>query len=240
MDSKVRLYTKPFVTGAVLLVLGIFMFAYGIIMAGQTHNSDFYALVVFGTIFIISAIVTIFVYGALEVKFQKIINSNTLLDFCIDDYEYQKTAEISANEIKANNKITLFIMLFFCIALAIIGPFVAEDGYLISLISIGLAVFLTLAAIIATTYRVNKLKKGSKRVVLSKKGAYICGEFHYWDLAGSALLKAEYIRIGNENGYIKINYGAITIPAQSVYSFIVPIPKEMEQKAKDIVELLYN
>lgn len=240
MNKKLRLYTKPFVTGAVLLVLGISMLAYGIIMAGQTHNSDFYALVVFGAIFIISAVVTIFVYGALEVKFQKIINSNTLLDFCIDDYGYKKTAEITANEVKANNKITLFIMLFFFGLLAIVGPFVADDGYLISLISIGLAVFLTLSAIIATKYRVNKLIKGSKRVVLSKKGAYICGEFHCWDMAGSALLKAEYICNGNKNGCIKINYGAITLPAQSVYSFIVPIPKEMEQRAKDIVKLLYN
>lgn len=238
LNTKIRLYKKPFITGAVFLILGIFMFAYGVFMAEKMHNSDFYALVTFGVIFLITAAVILIVYGALEAKFQRIINNDTLLSFCIDDSQYQKTATISADDIKTNNKITLWIMLFFCVILAVLGPFIAEDGYIISLIAIGLAVFLSLSALIITNYRVNKLKKGSKRVILSKDGAYVCGEFHCWNIPGSRLIKAQYISKDKDEGYIKIEYGAATLPGPTVYSCIIPIPNEIEQKAQDIVALL--
>lgn len=238
--QRVSLYKKPFITAFVFLILGLFMFFGGITLADSTKDSDFYALMVFGVLFFIVAIVVFAVYGGLEKKFQNVIKNGMLLNYTLEDDVYKNLVGVQAQDIKSNNKVLLFIMLFFCLLMAVLGPLIVEeDGIIISFIAVGLGVFLTVAYLMITHFRVNKLKKGSKQVVLSKSGAYVCGQFHCFNAYGTRIVGAEYIKNANI-GYIKIDYQALTLPAPTPYSVFIPLKSEMETMANDIIHNLLN
>ncbi len=237
--SKMRLYHKPMITAIVFLVLGLVMAFGGGILAQIDGNSDYYALVAFGALFFISAMVIFAIYGGLERKFQRVVQNDVLLNFTIDDLSVFKTAKSAAEDIRMNNNTALYIMLFFCVLFGLIFPFILEDGYIVTYICIGLGVFLTIAKIIITRYRTHKLYKGSGVVILSKGGAYVLGEFHCWNVVGSMLTKVKYVPGSDESmGHIKIQYQALTVPGPTKYAVTVPVPKEMEWKVQEIIDVL--
>lgn len=241
MNSGNTLYKKPFITATVFFIFGLISMILGIYFSGSTGESDYFALLAFGVFFIIIAFDIFVVYGVMEMKFKSAINNQKLIDFTLNDDLFDDVAEKTGKEIKQNSKTLLTIMLLFCIVFGGFSLFLGEDGVLLSGIFIGIGIFLTIAAFIITKYRVSKLKKGSKRVILSKYAAYVAGEFHIWNVPGSALIRVRYIPRDNDKvkmGYIEIQYGAITVPGPSTYSFIVPIPSEFENKAAEVVGIL--
>jgi len=241
MGSGNNIYKKPFITAAAFIILGIFAIISGIYFEGSTGNSGYFAMVALGVFFIIIGAVVFSVYGMMEMKFKAVINNNKILDFTLNDETFNSVAIQTGEEVKQNNKALLFIMLAFCVSFGLISLFLFEDGIILFEIFIGLGIFLTIMALIITKYRLSKIKKGSKRVILSKNAAYVAGEFHTWNMPDTALLGARYVpRDGNnvKMGYIEIQYGAVTVPGPSTYSFIVPIPAEFENRANEIVQTL--
>lgn len=241
MDSGNTLYKKPFITAVIFSLLGIIAVICGISFENDTGNSNFFALLLFGIIFVIIAVVIFAVYGAMEMKFKSVINDQKLLDFKLTEDVFGDISAKTGNEIKQNNKALLIIMLAFCVVFGLLSLLLGEEGRLLFVIFISLGLFLAIMAFIITKYRVNKVKKGSRRVILSKNGAYVAGEFHTWNTPVTALLDVTYIPRDVQNvkiGYLKIKYGAITVPGPSTYSFIVPIPYELEIQALEIADIL--
>lgn len=241
MESGNTLYKKPFITATIFLLLGFFSIIFGVYFADSTGDSNFYSLLAFGVFFIIISLVIFAVYGAMEMKFKSAINNQKLLDFYLNDGSFDDIAAKTGNEIKMNNKALLIIMLLFCAIFGGLSLFLGEDGVLLSGIFIGLGIFLTIMAFIITKYRVNKLKKGSKRVILSKNAAFVAGEFHTWNVPGSALIGARYYPRDGHNvktSFIEIQYGALTVPGPSTYTFAVPIPVEAENRVNEIIGIL--
>ncbi len=241
MDSGNTLYKKPFITAAIFFLLGIIAVVCGVIFENSSGNSNYFALIIFGIFFIVIAVVVFAVYGAMEMKFKSVINNQKLLDFMLTENVFGDISAKTGNEIKYNNKMLLFIMLAFCVVFGLLSLLLGEEGQLLFVIFICLGLFLTIIAIIITKYRVNKVNKGSRRVILSQNGAYVSGEFHTWNTPTTALLGVSYIPRDDQNvktGYLRIEYGAITVPGPSTYSFIVPIPYELESQALEIAGIL--
>jgi hypothetical protein len=241
LESGVVFYKKPFITAGVFFFLGISSISGGILMNNSTGDMDYFALVAFGVFFIIISIVVFAVYGSMENKFKAVINNQKLLDFTLSEELFSQTAEQTGAEIISTNKGLLMIMLAFCVIFGFLGLLVFDDGIVFFIIFACLGVFLTIAAFVITKYRTAKLKKGSRRVILAKKAAFVAGEFHNWDMPGTALIAVKYVPRVVESykiGYLEIKYGAITIPGPSEYTFIVPIPYEMEAQAPQIISIL--
>lgn len=241
LNTGSTLYKKPFITAAVFLILGAVSFISGIVLESATGDMNYFALMTFGIFFIIISLVVFAVYGMMERKFKNVLNNTKILDFTLNDISFNAIAEKTGDEIKSANKGLLFIMLAFCIVFGLLGLIFLEDGIIFLFIFFGLGVFLTVMALIITTYRTHKLKKGSKRVILSKNAAYVAGEFHNWSIPGTALLGARFIPRNGTDVFmscIEIKYGAITIPGPSEYAFVVPIPFEAESRAQEIISIL--
>jgi len=133
----------------------------------------------------------------------------------------------------------LLIMLVFCALVAVVLPFLFEDGYLFIFIGIGMAALLSLSAWIITAYRVRKLQKGSNAFVLSPLGAYAGGEFHSWNTPETRLTGVRYRPPEHgEPGWLEIEYMAVSYPAAAVQKVLIPIPEEVAARAEELVRAL--
>lgn len=229
MAEPVKLYRGPLITAAFLLLVGLVAFLSGFYLADKFKEMNYYALVALGILLTVSAVVTFIVYGSLERKFQSVISGQTLLNYTVGQEVYESISGTSSEDIRAGNRALLYIMLFFCAVLAVIGPFIVEDGALMSIIALGIALFLFLSEAAITRYRISRIKGGSHKVILSRCGAYVCGEFHSWCAPGMKLLGAERISDAaplDGVSLIRIRYEAVTLPGPSVYSVVVPVPEE--------------
>lgn len=241
MNSETVLYKKPFVFAGILMFFGVGAIIGGIVLNNLTKDMGYFAFIAFGIFFLIISTVTFAVYGAMQMKFKSVINHQKILDFYLKEDQFIQTAEKTSDEIKQTNKSMLMIMLAFCIIFGLLGLFILEDGYIFLLILCCLGIFLTFAAFVITKYRTAKLHRGSKRVILAKRAAFVAGEFHNWDMPGTALTGVRYVQHGeeaNEVGYLEIKYSAITVPGPSEYTVVVPLPFEMEAQAQQIILLL--
>jgi hypothetical protein len=235
MSKGFSFYKKPFITGIVFLILSIACAGFGTwVINSQEYPDGGYALWVFGFLFLVTAVVILAVYGALERKFKKTLE-NPLLFYYLEPGQYRQVANKNAEELQASNKALLIIMLFFCAILVLMGLFIEDDGYILSFIGIVIAVFLTIAKIIITRYRTNKIKNGSRLVVLSKNGAYVCGEFHCWNTPATSLKSINYKeKSQKENhlaGFIEIAYLAAALPTSTTYKCNIPVPIEYRENA---------
>ncbi|MBI4970840.1 MAG: hypothetical protein HZC17_03260 [Candidatus Omnitrophica bacterium] len=242
MSKKV--YGKPIKTGWVLTLLGIVGIVAGIHFAGSTGNSGFFALMALGGLLVISGIVTVGVYAVMEMGVSRALkDSAPLLRFTIAAQDYAAYAAQQAQEIRSTNKISLIIALVFCGLVAVIGPFsVKHDGIIFAFVGVGLALILTFFAWSITAYRVNKLMKGDKEVVLTSGSAYVGGEFHVWKLPASFLSEVVYFGAGeyeeSPTALIRITYNAFTRTIVTPYTVLIPVPQGMEEKAKAAVHIL--
>lgn len=232
MAETERLYRRPMITATVLLLIGLGSLLSGFYYADLLNESNYYALAVLGFVLIISAAVTFLVYGSLERKFRSAISGKALLDYSVPEIVYGVISGTSSEDIRKGNRALLYIMLAFCAILAVLGPLIADDGILMTFIALGIALFLTVSEFLITRYRVGRLRTGSRRVVLSECGAFVCGEFHTWCGISLKLLDVEQITdIAPVDGFslIRIRYQALTLPGPSVYSVVVPVPSDQTE-----------
>lgn len=236
MKGGFLLYRKPFITAGVMGVTGVAMIAAAAYAAAATGSMNYYAFYVFGFMLIVAGAVTAIIYGLYEKKFRDTIKK-PLLWFRYSPQAGAQAARKNIDEIKSANKAALLLILFFCALLFIGGFFFGEDGRLFSLIALGIAVFMSLAYLIITAYRVRKLEKGSLLMVLSVEGAYVAGEFHCWNTPASRLNKIslEHAETPEPCYQIEISYFAATYPGPSEYHVVVPVPAEYFDAAKSAV-----
>lgn len=240
MSKKVRIYTKPYITGAAFLLVGLAGLLWGLRISEK--YMDGYALVLFSGLFMLTGAIIFVLYAKLERKYRKALEA-PLLYYTLGAGEYDRSAWLSAMEIKSSNRLMLFVMLFFCGLLAVFGLFLPEDGYIVTLIALGLGVFLALAQWIITAFRVKKLRRGNHLVVLAKGGAYTGGEFHSWQMPGTSLVSAEYKKEPAGSplaGVIEIRYRVVTPPTARTVTCTVPVPAGREAEARAAVETVHK
>lgn len=241
MNKIPTLYKTPFIVATVFIVLAVALFLFG----GFIDFGDAsFAMIAFGVLLLIFGIVTLSVYAMMEKRFKQAIGDRNgiLLQYQMNENEFISGVSKQSDNIKNTNKSSLLIMLSFCVIIAIGGPLLVEDGYIFSIIAIGLGVFLSLMALIITKYRTKKIKKGNREVLLTVKAAYVFGELHSWQLPGF-LLNVEYSPAAQDKKYnsdvIEIKYTAVAMPIQ-VYEVSVPVPRGLENQAQQAVSVLHS
>ncbi len=238
---RFKLYKKPFITSIIFIAAGFVMITGGIILPEYTGEMGYYALFMGGILVFITGFVILFIYGRLEKQYQNILNNNPLLHFTVDSKYLKHNIDKSIEDLRSQNKATLFIMLFFCGLVAIILPFLFEDGYLFIFIGLGLGVFLTAAEITITHYRVYKLKNGTNEFILTRDNAYVSGEFHSWNMPGTSLTDIKFVRPDVKKdriGRLEITYYAVTYPAPLKQKINIPVPADLVCRIPEIIEIL--
>jgi len=232
-------HKKPFIVALCFLIAGCLMLAAGPALVEITGSMGYYALIAFGVLSLIVAIVVYFAYRRLNREFRNMLESEPLLRFTADSHVLAQSVERSVRELKSENRAKLLIMLAFCALVAVVLPFLFEDGYLFIFIGIGMAALLSLSAWIITAYRVRKLQKGSNAFVLSPLGAYAGGEFHSWNTPETRLTGVHYRPPEDgEPGMIEIEYTAVSYPASAVQKVNIPIPGDQVTQAEELMRIL--
>jgi len=236
LEGGFLLYRKPFIAAGVMAGLGFVMTAAAAFAAHATGSMNYYAFYVFGFLLIVAGTVTAVVYGLYEKKFRATMKK-PLLWFRYSQQAGAQAVQKNIAEIKSANKMALLLILFFCALMFIGGFFFGDDGRLFSVISLGIAVFMSFAYLIITSYRVKKLKRGNLLMALSAEGAYVAGEFHCWNTPASRLIKISLDEVETpEHGYqIDIRYLAAAYPGPLEYSVVVPVPPEYLKAARSAV-----
>lgn len=239
-----KVYGKAIMTGWILALIGVIGVILGINLAGSTGNDGFFALLALGIVLVISGIVTICVYAGMQRAVARAFSeAQPLLRFTISASDYAPYIAAQAEEIRSTNKGSLVIALIFCALMAIGGPvFVKESGIIYTFTGIGLGLFLMFVFWIATRYRVNKLRNCDKEVILTPGSAYVAGQFHVWNVPTTFLSEAVYFAAGEYEkspfAVIRITYNAITRTITAPYTFLIPVPSGMEDKARAAVKSL--
>lgn len=238
------LYRKPFWVAGILALAGVGLLGLGVVRAEASHNQDWYAACAFGVLLLISGVVTAAVYGALELKFRRLISGQgVLLDWTLPPELQEEQARRLAADIVANNKAVLAIMVGFCLLFAIILPFGVKDGDgpLMAGICLGLAVFLSVTCLVITLYRVRKAKRGHPQILLSAEAAYVNGELHSWTLPGTSLDEVEIHeteKFGRtRRPAIVIRYTETTRAGPNTHTVVVPIPDGKRDEAEAAIQV---
>ncbi len=233
------LYRKPFIVAGCFLGLGIGMMAVGGVLGNS--NMDFFAMALFGLLFVITGIVTFAMYGAMDRRWRRLMGGEPLLRYTLDNEKTQKAKEKNVRELRGQNKALLTVMLFFCVLFAVVLPFFVEEKLIMVLICLGLGAFLTLSAWLITAYRVRKLKRGGSEVILSRGGAYLNGEFHSWDMPGTSISSIGYQPPGRGKGALgelRIEYAAEGGPVPQSQTIILLVPAELDARMPEVLRAL--
>jgi hypothetical protein len=237
--SNKWLHIKPFITAGTFLLAGIVLIIRG--FTGTVEpNMNNYALGAFGLLFLIVAIVTFAMYGALEKKYRNLLRDTPLLRYTLPADSHQAQTYRNIAELRMKNKAQLAVMLFFCVLFTIILPFFVEEKLLMAAICLGLGAFLWLTAWLITAYRARKMRRGGEEVILGRGGAFLGGSFHAWDMPDTALSDAAYEPpVGHGNlGELHIKYIAEAHPAPVTETVILQIPGELADRMPAVLQAL--
>jgi len=238
-----KVYGSALKTGWRLFFLGLIGTVAGVMLGGNTGNTGFFALAALGVLLVIAGLVTVGVYAAMERALAGALNDTApLLRFTISAADYAEYAVAEGQEIQDANKLSLIIALVFCGLVAIVGPFIVEEGAIVVVVGVGLAIFLWLAATLITKYRIHKLRSADREVVLTMGNAYVGGQFHFWNIPTNFLGEVSYFDAGayenSSKPVIRITYSAVTRTVLTPYTFIIPIPAGLEEKAMEAAQAL--
>ncbi len=229
----------PFFVAGAMALGGLALVGAGLAMLQDGGDMNGFGLVTIGGFLLVMAVVTAAVYGKMERQRRDALGE-PLLSYRLPPDIRRDAAEKAAAEIRGQNLSVLLVMLAFCVLLALVGPFLAEDGWLFSVIALGLGAFLALAALVITRYRTWKLRRGGDRVVVARKGALVHGQFHAWTLLGARIDAIGY-RPGPRDdafGELAIAYSAPSRTGRQSVSLAIPVPADQEEAARRTVEVL--
>lgn len=232
-EAKIpHLYKIPYRVAVIIGLIAIAMIIGGLQLSGPGNNMNGFGLIFIGFFLVIVAIIIWLVYLSQERQYRNALQT-PLLDYMLDAATHAEAIAKNSAEIKEQNKAALLIMLFFCGLIAIGGLFFGEDGYLMSAIAVGLAVFLSLMAWIITSYRVAKLQRSNQRVLLSLGGALVSDEFHNWSTMGNRLESLTW-----QPGDLAITYSYITRAGRQSTTIHLAVPPGYENAASLAVTTL--
>lgn len=236
---KDRLFIKPFIVAAIMLVAGVILITLGFARSGDANMNN-YALAAFGLLLVLAGVITSVMYGALERRYRRLLREGPLMRYTLKADAHQKQIQKNVDELKSKNKALLFVMLFFCFLFAIILPFFVEEKLTMIAICLGLGAFLTIAAWIITSYRIRKLRKGGEEVILGRGGAYLEGSFHAWDMPETGITGLDYepSTKPGKMGKLTIEYTAQSIPAPLTETIVLLIPDELEDQIPGVLQVL--
>lgn len=241
MIFRFQLYKKPFSVSAVLFFLGLGMIAGGIFLSEYTVSMDYYGMAAGGLLVFITGIVVYAVYGKLEKQYQNMLRNGPLLRFTVESRYLKQIIDKNIEDIRSQNKALLFVMLFFCVLVAVVMPFFFEYGYLFIFIGIGLGAFLSAAAFVITSYRVAKQRNGKNEFILTRQSAYANGEFHSWNMPGTSLTEVKYVAPDPKKdrpGRLELTYLAVSYPAPLEQKVNIPVPAEFECDIPGVMQAL--
>jgi hypothetical protein len=190
-----------------------------------------FALIFAGIFLAISALVIMIIYANQERVYRKTM-AEPLLDYSLSNEELFEMKKRNIEEIKTQNLISLIIMLFFFLIVIVVGLFLGRDGRMTSLIMLIIAVVITLFALLITKVRIEKIRRSDNRVILSRKGALLHGQFHNWSSLGAEIdhvgfEKADIER--NTQGRLRITYSALTRTGRNKLTLNIIFSAEHEQ-----------
>jgi hypothetical protein len=181
----------------------------------------------------IMCIVTFLIYNARANQLDRIFSGDMIVHWKYDKESWKKyAAEEFATQKKEKWQIYLTIL---PIALVVMVGFAAiKNAWTFSIVFI--IALMGLLAVVA--FIIPRIKYASDMRIepeawISKKGVYLTGEFHNWDMLTSKLEQAEYDK---KNGLLAITYGYLTNTGWNTYCLRVPVPKGKEKDAKDAVK----
>ncbi|MEI6132201.1 MAG: hypothetical protein WCQ41_05185 [Bacillota bacterium] len=233
-------YKKPFIVSGIIFLASLLMIYFGWTLAEKTNESNYFAMFAGGIFFAIIALVTFFVYLALEMKLKKMLyGQGVLLRYSLGPELLAEAVKQKGEEIKGVNKGILITIIAFCALIAIFAPLIVdgddEERMLFRFICIGIGVFMTLMYLIITIYRVQKLKHADGKIVLSISAALAFGEFHCWDLPMYSLSSSSLYESGSYEGLssavLKLVYSTITRTGPTYYDILIPVPGEQLNNA---------
>ena len=241
MEKLPLLYKKVYWVSFFIAAAGLGVLLAGYDRAENQSDMNGYGLIVMGGFAIIVAIIILAIYGRQEQQCREAMGT-PLLAYTVSETAHEKGIEKTAEEIKGLNKLTLLILIFMCVMIALVGAVFLEEKATIILISIGIAVFFSVAASLITTYRIRKLKVGSRHVVLAEHGVFTAGEFHAWTGFGSKLVDITYKESAEElegfdepAGMISGSYEILGAYRANIGTFNLVVPPAYKEQAREAV-----
>lgn len=233
-----NLYTKPLIVAVVLFILGMSMLIGSLWLEVETGDTGYFGIATIGFMIGLSGVITWIVYGKVNRQFRKTL-STPLLRYELSAQATKDVIEKNVKELWSTNTAGLALIIFFCVLFGIFGFVFAEDWGLFATICLVLALFMTGAFWIITTYRVNKLRHGSHQVILSEKGVYVLGQYHSWGLKGSWISDLHYTPADQfGDGELRITYSVVTTAGPKDETVIILVPMEQDPKIPQIMEAL--
>lgn len=231
------LYKRPMIVAATLLAISVIVILRGLYVSGE-GDMDGFGLIFLGGFIAVAAIVTAAVYAVMQFRFSRALG-RPLLAFTSEIKQHSQAVEKTISQIKGANILTVVIVTAFCVLMAILGPLVAEDGYIFSLIALGIVIFTAISALIITGYRIGKLRKSSKDVILSHNGVYVAGEFHSWSGFSSKLVDISFIPADQDKtALISGSYQVLGAYRSNTGFFNLPVPDEHHDAAREAVRII--
>lgn len=224
----------------VLLVIAIAMIAFGRWLGTNQGYSFGHAMFFVGIFIFVSALVIGLVFVHQERLYRKTM-SNPLISFELASEDRADMIQKNVESIKAQHLLSLIIMLFFFLIVIVFGLFLGPEGRMMSLAMLIIAAIISLASVLITRFRIGRIRRSDGRVFISKKGAFLHGQFHSWATLGSridSVVLKRYDSDRSRKGHLKIVYSALTRTGRLTMKLHINYPVELEQELVQVCSIL--
>lgn len=233
-----NIYSKPLIVAAILFITGLSMLIGSLWLEVETGDTNYFGLATIGFMIGLSGVITWIIFGKVNRQFRKTM-SHPLLRYQLSESAIKDVVDKNVKELWSTNTASLVLIVFFCILFGLFGFLFADDWGLFAMICLGIALVMTGAFWIITTYRVRKLRRGSHEVVIAEQGVYVLGHYHSWGLQGSWISDLHYTPADNfGDGELRITYSVVTQAGPKDETVILMIPLEQDPKIPAILEAL--
>lgn len=233
-----NIYSKPLIVAAILFITGLSMLIGSLWLEVETGDTNYFGLATIGFMIGLSGVITWIIFGKVNRQFRKTM-SHPLLRYKLSESAIKDVVDKNVKELWSTNTASLVLIVFFCILFGLFGFLFADDWGLFAMICLGIALVMTGAFWIITTYRVRKLRRGSHEVVIAEQGVYVLGQYHSWGLQGSWISDLHYTPADNfGDGELRITYSVVTQAGPKDETVILMIPLEHDPKIPQIIEAL--
>jgi len=214
------------------------LFAVGIFVPGWLGIDGMnggYALSVFSGFFMITAIITAIMFGALGKQQDNILSGSKLLarwSYTPDEWQAFTGDEIVRDA--QGKKMLFLIVAFWAVLFGIAFPiYDHENGIYVSYMMIGLVMLIGFVAFLSIRITRRNLLRPAADTYINTKGALVAGQMHSWAAPLGSLAGA--LLVTDDPPYIEITYYG----GKTEYTVRIPIPTGKDEEAQHVVEALH-
>lgn len=228
------LHKKPFFAAALSILVGLISIFLGneIVMKGNANGAVLYLP---GILFVLTGIITVLVYSALNSKIRRILRE-PLLEYEIPISVMNETIRDQIKEIKSKSRGTTGLLLFFCAVAMLLSPLLSDQPFIMVLTVLAVAVLLTVSSFFITRFRARRLTGGVLFIVLAKEGACLNGELHSWRFP-NYLGNAELVTRNQVNS-IEITYYSLSATGTQTHTVQLPVLPDQYARVQEILPVL--